>query len=395
MGDVGAHLANDGQLMKIALVSPYDYPYPGGVVKHISHLDKEFQRLGHNVRIIAACSDDVGDVPPQVIKVSGSIAHIPFAGSVARITLSPRVYRRVKKILKREQFDVIHLHEPLTPTLPLAVLRHAPLSPQSVVVGTFHAYRESMHPGYDYAKPLFEPFFGRLDGQIAVSEAVRDYLMPYFPCNYRVIPNGIDLERFSDPALRPLERFDDGKLNILFVGRLEKRKGFKYLLRAFAQVKKAVPEARLMVVGAYDKDDKEPFVLYARQHRLRDVRFIGQVSEDDLPRYYRTCHVFCAPSTGFESFGMILLEAMAAGKPIVASNIDGYRGVLEDGGEGLLVQPEDERRLAEALIRLLKDPALREKMGRQGQATATDYAWHKVAQQVLDYYRELLERKRH
>jgi phosphatidylinositol alpha-mannosyltransferase len=380
--------------MKIALVSPYDYPYPGGVVKHIFYLEKEFRRLGHDVRIIAACSEDVGEVPPQVIKVSGSIAEVPFAGSVARITLSPRVYRRVKKILKRERFDVIHLHEPMTPTLPLSVLRHAPLSPESVVVGTFHAYRESNHPGYEYAKPIFEPFFDRLDGRIVVSEAVRNLLASYFPEDYRVIPNGIDLERFSDPTLLPIERFDDGKLNILFVGRLEKRKGFKYLLRAFAQVKKAVPQTRLMVVGAYDKDDKEPFVLYAREHRLRDVRFIGYVSEEALPRYYRTCHVFCAPSTGFESFGIILLEAMAAGKPIVASNIDGYRGVVEDGEEGLLVQPEDERRLAEALVRLLKDPALREGMGRQGQVKAANYSWDKVAKQILSYYRELLEKKR-
>ena len=155
--------------MKIALVSPYDYPYPGGVVKHIFYLDKEFRRLGHYVRIIAACSEDVGEVPPQVIKVSGSIAEVPFAGSVVRITLSPRVYRRVKKILKREQFDVIHLHEPMTPALPLAVLRHVPLSPQSVVVGTFHAYRESGYPAYDYTKPIVERFLGRLDGRIAVS----------------------------------------------------------------------------------------------------------------------------------------------------------------------------------------------------------------------------------
>jgi phosphatidylinositol alpha-mannosyltransferase len=381
--------------MKIALVSPYDYPYPGGVVNHIFYLDREFRRLGHDVHIIAACSEDVGEVPQQVIKVSGSIAHVPFAGSVGRITLSPRVYRRVKKILKQEQFDVIHLHEPMTPTLPLSVLRHVPLSPQSVVVGTFHAYRENNHPGYEYVKPIFKRFFGRLDGRIAVSEAVRDFLTSYFPGDYRIIPNGIDVERFSNPDLRPIERFDDGKLNILFVGRLDKRKGFKYLLHAYAQVKKAVPEVRLMVVGAYDKEDKAPYVLYARQHRLRDVRFIGYVSEDDLPRYYRTCHVFCAPSTGFESFGIILLEAMAAGKPIVASNIAGYRGVLEDGKEGLLVQPEDEQGLAETLIRLLKDPALRGRMGHKGQAKAADYSWHKVAQQVLDYYRELLERKGH
>jgi len=379
--------------MKIAQVSPYDYLYPGGVVKHIYYLDREFRRLGHDAHIIAACSEDVGDMPRQVIKVSGSIVPIPAAGSVARITLSPRVYRRVKKILKEEQFDVIHLHEPMTPTLPLAVLRHVPLSPQSVVVGTFHAYRESSHPGYDYAKPIFERFFGRLDGRIAVSEAARDYLADYFPGDYRIIPNGIDLERFGDPDLCPVEQFDDGKLNILFVGRLEKRKGFKYLLQAFAQVKEAVSEARLIVVGAYDKEDKEPFVLYAREHRLRDVRFVGPVSENDLPRYYRTCHVFCAPSTGFESFGIILLEAMAAGRPIVASDIAGYRGVMEGGGAGFLVQPEDEQCLAEALIRLLKNPALRASMGRQGQAKAKDYSWQKVVQQVLDYYRELSEKK--
>lgn len=380
--------------MKIALVSPYDYPYPGGVVKHIFYLDREFRRLGHDVRIIAACSEDVGDVPQQVIKVSGSIAEVPFAGSVARITLSPLVYRRVKKILEQEQFDVIHLHEPMTPTLPLSVLRHVPLSPQSVIVGTFHAYRENNHPGYEYIKPVLERFFERLDGCIVVSEAVRDFMIPYFPGDYRVIPNGIDVQRFSDPALRPIERFDDGKLNILYVGRLDKRKGFKYLIRAYAQVKEAVPEARLLVVGAYDKEDRADFVLYARKHRLRHVRFIGPVSEEDLPRYYRTCHVFCAPSIGFESFGIILLEAMAAGKPIVASDIDGYRGVLKDGVEGLLVQPEDEQRLAEALIRLLKDPALRERMGRQGRAKAATYSWQKVAQQILDYYRELSERGR-
>jgi len=380
--------------MKIAQVSPYDYLYPGGVVKHIFYLDREFRRLGHDVRIIAPCSDEVDEVPQQVIKVSGSIAEIPFAGSVARITLSPLVYRRVKKILEHEQFDVIHLHEPMTPTLPLSVLRHVPLSPQSVVVGTFHAYREDNHPGYEYIKPVLERFFSRLDGRIAVSEAVRDFLLHYFPADYRIIPNGIDVQRFNDPTLRPIEQFDDGKLNILFVGRLDKRKGFKYLLQAFARVKQDFPETRLIVVGAYSKEDKAPFVLYARRHRLRDVRFVGFVSEDDLPRYYRTCHVFCAPSIGFESFGIILLEAMAAGKPIVASNITGYRSVLQDGEEGVLVPPEDTQHLAEALIRLLEDPVLRERMGRKGQEKAARYSWQKVARQILDYYQELLERKR-
>ena len=380
--------------MKIALVSPYDYPYPGGVTKHIYYLNREFRRRGHDVRIIAACSEDAGEVPEHVIKVSGFIIEVPFAGSVARVTISPRVYTRVKKILKQEQFDVIHLHEPMTPTLPLVVLRHAPLSPRSIFVGTFHAYRESPHMGYEYAKPVFERFMARLDGRIAVSEATRDYVSTYFPGDYRIIPNGIDAERFGDPALRPIERFDDGRPNILFVGRLEKRKGFKYLLRAFVQVKKAVPEARLIVVGAYDKEDKIPFVLYARRHRLRDVKFVGYVPEEELPRYYRTCDVFCAPSTGFESFGIVLLEAMAAGKPIVASDIAGYRTVLTDGEEGFLVPPEDEEALAVALIRLLRDPRLRRRMGEKGRVKALAYSWEKVAGQVLDYYQELREKKR-
>ncbi|HID64047.1 MAG TPA: glycosyltransferase family 1 protein [Anaerolineae bacterium] len=378
--------------MKIALVSPYDYPYPGGVTKHISALYDCFRHLGHEVRIIAACSNEGGDVPDHVIKVSGFIAPVPFSGSVARISLAPSIYRRVKRLLRQEQFDVIHVHEPMTPALPLVVLRHCKVVPRAVIVGTFHAYRESS-AGYNYGRAILQRFFKRLDGRIAVSEASRDYIAQYFPGDYVIIPNGIDVTRFSDPSLAPIERFGDGKLNILFVGRLEKRKGFRHLLAAFAQVKKAVPDVRLIVAGAYEKADREPFVLYARRHRLRDVRFIGFVPEEDLPRYYRTCDVFCAPSIGFESFGLVLLEAMAAGRPIVASDITGYRNVMRHGEEGLLVPPGNERALATALVSLLRDPALRQRMGEKGQARASAYSWDRVARRILDFYSELLEKK--
>jgi phosphatidylinositol alpha-mannosyltransferase len=378
--------------MKIALVSPYDYPYPGGVTKHISALYDCFHRLGHEVKIIAACSDDGDNVPDHVIKVSGFIALVPFSGSVARISLAPIIYRRVKRLLRQERFDVIHVHEPMTPALPLVVLRHCKVVPHSVIVGTFHAYRESS-VGYNYGRPIFGHFIQRLDGRIAVSEASRDYIAQYFPGDYVIIPNGIDVARFSDPSLAPIERFNDGKPNILFVGRLEKRKGFRHLLAAFAHIKKAVPAVRLIVAGAYEKADKEAFVIYARRHRLRDVRFVGFVSEEDLPRYYRTCDVFCAPSIGFESFGLVLLEAMAAGRPIVASDIAGYRAVVRNGEEGLLVPPGDEGALAIALISLLRDSALRQRMGERGQARASAYSWDKVAQRILRFYGELLGRK--
>jgi|Deesub1362B_J571_1020462.scaffolds.fasta_scaffold02815_5 phosphatidylinositol alpha-mannosyltransferase len=376
--------------MRIALVSPYDFSYPGGVTKHISCLEAEFRRRGHDVNIIAPCSEDGGRLPEHLIKISGFISPIPFSGSVARISLSPRIYQRVKEVLKRGRFDVIHLHEPLAPALPLIILRHSSLTPESILVGTFHAYRES-GAGYEYGKPILKRFINRLDGKIAVSKAARDYVASYFPGEYVIIPNGIDVERFG--KAEPLEGLIEGGPKILFVGRLEKRKGLKYLLRAFSLVKETLPKSKLIVVGAYDKDDKRPFIRYIRRHRLRGVRFVGYVSEEDLPRYYRTCDVFCAPSTGFESFGIVLLEAMAAGVPIVASDIAGYREVLKNGQEGFLVPPEDDIALADALIRLLKDPSLRKEMGRRGQEKANAYSWERVAGHILDYYQEL-RRKR-
>ncbi len=374
--------------MKIALVTPYDYPFPGGVTEHIMQLDREFRARGHDTRIIAASTEDQDALETNVIKVSGAVAPIPFSGSTARITLSPRVYRRVKKILNDERFDIVHVHEPAVPLLCLTVLRHS----HAINVGTFHAYRET-NAVYEYARPLAARIFGRLDGRIVVSEAVRDYVAHYFPGDYRVIPNGIDVERFASPEIQPIKRFDDGRASILFVGRMEQRKGFRHLMRAYSLIKEAIPEARLLVVGAFSDEEKAPFVRYARAHRLRGIHFIGWVSREDLPRYYRTATVFCAPSTGFESFGIVLLEAMAAGLPIVASDIIGYRHVLSDGVEGRLVKPGDAKAMADAIVGLLKDPTTRARMAEQGQATAAEYDWPLIAQRVLDYYGELTHKR--
>lgn len=371
--------------MKIALVTPYDYPYSGGVNEHISALDHHFRALGHDTRIIAASTTDEDVLGDHVIKVSGAISPVPFSGSTARITLSPQVYQRVKKILRDEKFDVVHVHEPSVPVLSLAVLRHS----HSLNVGTFHAYRES-NALFDVAGPIVKRIFNRLDGRIFVSEAVRDYVTRYFPGDHVIIPNGIDYARFSSPDIEPIARFDDGRPNILYVGRMEPRKGFRHLLRAYPYVKAAIPEARLIVVGAYSDKDKAPFLRYARTHRVRGVHFVGYVSPEELPRYYRTATVFCAPNTGFESFGIILLEAMAAGLPIIASDIAGFRSVIDDCSEGMLVPPEDEREIAQSIITLLRDPAQREWMSDCGRRKAALYDWSIIARRVLDYYRNLL-----
>lgn len=372
--------------MRIALVSPYDFPYPGGVTEHIKCLDRELRHLGHATTIIAASSTDKDSLEGNVIKLSGAVWPIPFSGSVARIGVSPRLYQRVKGILADGRFDILHVHEPTAPILPLAALRHS----RCVNVGTFHSYRDTAHYGFQYMGGLVTPFLERLDGRIAVSVAARDYIAQYFPADYTIIPNGVEVTRFSSPDIQPFPRFDDGKLNILFVGRLESRKGFRYLLRAYARIKAAVPEARLLVVGAYSKDDRAPFLRYARAHKLRDIRFLGYAEWADLPRYYKTAHVFVSPATGYESFGIVLLEAMAAGTPVIASSNVGYRAVIQDDVNGVLVPPRDEQAIADAVIALLHDPPRRARLADAGRCTAERYAWPQVTRQVVDMYERLL-----
>jgi phosphatidylinositol alpha-mannosyltransferase len=375
--------------MKIALVTPYDFPFPGGVTEHILQLDREFRRRGHDSRIIAASSSYSEGLEENVIKVSGAVSSFPFSGSNVRVTISPQVYQRIKKILKSENFDIVHAHEPAAPPLCPIVLHHS----RAVNIGTFHAYRET-NTAYQITRPILKPLYRKLDGRIFVSQAVRDFTLAQFPGEFRIIPNGIDCQRFGAKNIKPIERFDDGRPNLLYVGRLDKRKGLEYLLTALPLIQREYAEARLLVVGAYDRQDKEPFVRMVRKLGIRHVHFIGLVSRDELPRYYRTATVFCAPSTGFESFGIVLLEAMAAGLPIVASDITGYRQVMTQNREGKLVPPCEPETIARACTTLLDDARLCKRMGATGQHTAKRYDWQHIADAVLAYYDELVFLKR-
>jgi len=209
----------------------------------------------------------------------------------------------------------------------------------------------------------------------------------HFPGDYRIIPNGIDVEHFS-AEVSPIEGLCDGKLNILFVGRLEKRKGLRYLLGAYKEVTREIPNSRLIVVGPGARQEYENLISRAS---LEDVVFTGYVSNEELPRYYKTADLFCAPATGGESFGIVLLEAMAAAKPIVASHIDGYASVMSHGVEGLLVPPKDEQALASAIIHLLGDISIRQEMGSRGRQKVEHYKWQNIARRVVEYYTSLLD----
>ncbi|MDO8672199.1 MAG: glycosyltransferase family 4 protein, partial [Dehalococcoidia bacterium] len=243
--------------------------------------------------------------------------------------------------------------------------------------------------GYSYGKRILKRWFRKLQGKIAVSKAAMDFVSQYFPGYYNIIPNGIDFERFA-ADVPPIEEYCDGKLNILFVGRPEKRKGLKYLLRAFVYVQREFPETRLIVVGPKG-GLHEGYEKWIRKRGLQDVIFTGYVSNEELPRYYKTADVFCSPATGQESFGIVLLEAMAAGKPIVASNIEGFAGVMTHGVEGFLVRPKCEDALAMSLVHVLASESLRKAMGNAGRVKARDYSWDRVARRVLAYYQRLLD----
>ena len=365
--------------MKIALVTPYSLQQPGGVSEHVGHLRQEFLALDHDVTLIAPRGKRGGmEASPGFYGIGRSVT-IPAGGSRASLTFDVTLYAQVKAIMRSEQFDVVHLHEPFMPVLPYMVL----LNSKAANVATFHAYR-SANPWYTAFKPYMSALTGRLDARIAVSEPAREFVSTYFEGAYDIIPNGIDTDLFGE-QVEPFPWANDGTPRILFVGRFdESRKGFKYLLRAMALVRSQFPRARLLVVGTGDAEKYDGIM--ERHNLYGSVDFAGFVAKEELPRYYASCDVFCVPSTRNESFGIVLLEGMASGKPIVASEIPGYASVLTTEQEGLLVPPKDPTDLAMALVRLLADRELRMRMGEAGLATAGRHSWRWIAQRILTIY---------
>jgi phosphatidylinositol alpha-mannosyltransferase len=382
--------------MKIALVSPYDFPYPGGVTEHITALAAGVQARGHEVHILAACSASHRQNGVTTRVVTNKIISVPIGGAMARVGLSPFSYRRVRNILQREAFDVIHVHEPLTPGIAWYVLMQRVAPARPVTIGTFHAYHENPNWFYVRGRPIFSRFFARLDSLIAVSGAACRFASRLFPGDYRIIPNGVDLNRFGQtngvgPKAAPLDA--PVRTTILFVGRLDRRKGFLHLLQAFIRLRPRYPQLCLKVVGPFDPRSCGSYRKLAEAHGVTDIEFVGYVPPEQLPDVYRGADIFCAPSIGFESFGIVLLEAMAAGLPVVASDIAGYRAVITHGQEGLLVPPGQPEALAQALGRLVDDIHLRQAMARRGRSKAGRYDWNRIVDQVIDVYFETIERK--
>ena len=368
--------------MKIGLICPYVYPESGGVAQHVRFLYENLRLRGHDVRIITASHGPQRASEGDILRIGVGIS-MPTNGSVGTLTFSPRYRRQVRDLLARERFDLLHFHEPFVPFLSLFLLRES----HSVNVATFHAYA-GFSPSYELGSRVMGGHAARLHGRIAVSAAARHFIDRFFPGEYKVIPNGVDVPRFAQAV--QLARWKDGVPNVLFVGRLEPRKGLLDLLKAHRILRRTGSGNRLLIVGSGPQEREAR--RYVATRGLQAVEFLGRVSEAEKAQLFRTADVFASPATGGESFGIVLLEAMAAGAPIVASDIHGYKGVSRRDREGLLVPPHSPKELARAIARLLDDADLRASMRAAGQERVEAFSWPRVAARVEEYYGFVIRR---
>jgi phosphatidyl-myo-inositol alpha-mannosyltransferase len=361
--------------MRVGMVCPYTWDVPGGVQEHIKDLTEALIGLGHEVSVISPADDDT-PLPSYVVPAGRAIP-VPYNGSVARLAFGFLSAARVRRWVKEGGFDVLHVHEPAAPSLSLLACWVAD-GPIVATVHTANPRSRALHA----ASPVLQTALEKISGRIAVSEAARTTWVEHMGGDAVLIPNGVTVSRYQDAAPLPGWPGDGGVLG--FLGRMdEPRKGLDVLLRAFALLAAARPGLRLLVAGRGDLDE----VRFRVPEPFRDrLILLGQVTPEDKARFYHSVDVFCAPNTGGESFGIVLIEAMAAGAPIVASDIDAFRQVLRDGRAGELFPTGSPAGLAAAAARLLDDPALRQRLSAAARDAVRAYDWPMVARDVVKVY---------
>lgn len=374
--------------LRICLVSAAYRPYPSGVGEHVHGLALGLKELGQDVTILTTRFDGHGSEADELPVVRlGRAVLIPMNRSYATLPVGLSLARQVRSFLAENHFDVVHCHGMFWPEISYWAIRY------SRAVNVFTNLTAGFRTGAAGAglfRLLFRGQLARIHGHVAISVRSRSAVEAYVPAEYRIIPCGVDLTRFSPGSNAARGRGAGGRV-ILFLGRLDRRKGLEVLLRAMPRVLDGVPDARLVIVGG------GPMELPARRFvgaagLGAAVSFVGRVSPDDLPTYYSNCDVYCSPALGGETFGIVLLEAMASGTAVVASRIPGYDEVVTDGVDGLLFPAGDADALSRVLLEVLQNEALRRRLAEAGLQRSRQFAWPRVARMTLDYYQELLSR---
>lgn len=361
--------------MRVGLVCPYTWDVPGGVQAHVADLAEALLGLGHAVSVLTPADDDA-ELPPYVLS-AGRAVPVPYNGSVARLAFGPLSAARVRRWLRDGSFDVLHVHEPTAPSLSLLACWAA----RGPLVATFHTANPRSR-ALAAAQPALQTALEKIRGRIAVSPAARRTIMERLGGDAVLLPNGVAVDRFA--GAEPLPGWPHPAGTVGFLGRIdEPRKGLPVLLEAFTILAASRPGVRLLVAGPGDTDEVQAALPAPLR---RQVTLLGLVPAAVKPSFYRSANVYCAPNLGGESFGIVLLEAMAAGTPIIASDLDAFRRVLEDGRAGDLVPVGDPSALAGALRRLLDDADRRAALRAAGRDVVARYDWRAVAREVVRVY---------
>jgi phosphatidyl-myo-inositol alpha-mannosyltransferase len=362
--------------VRITLVCPYDWEAAGGVQVHVKNLARGLLERGHEATVLTPTT--AAPMEPWVRSV-GRPVRVSYRGTVAPI--APQSHRRVRSVLASLRPDVVHVHEPLTPSASM----FATLAAKGPVVATVHAYLDRSI-AMELAAPILRRIWRRVTVGVAVSEASASFLRRVLPdAPLEIVPNGVDVGAFAEAE--PRADLPTGR-RILWVNRLDAQKGFPVALAAFSKVLAEVPDAVLVVVG--DGRDREALALLTESARAR-VEMRGAVPNELVPSYLAACEVFVSPPVGQESFGIALVEAMIAGLPVVATDIPGYRDVVSDGIEGLLVAPRDPEALAAGLVRVLTEPQLAARLGEAGRERARTFDWPIVVDRLEELYSRAIE----
>ena len=361
--------------MKIGFVSPYAWDVPGGVQAHIRDLAHYYRNQGHAVSVLAPATDE-GSITESFVVPAGRPVAIPNNGAVARVLFGPVAASRVRQWIATEEFDILHLHEPAIPSLSLLACSIA----EGPMVGTFHVAAPRQKVAFAIA-PLLEPVIEKLRARIAVSEVARETLRIHLDTDAVVIPNGISAKFFADAKANPDWR---KTRTIGFIGRFsEPRKGLSVLLEALPNIARIFPDVKVLIAGPGEGIEAMQSVNPALRNKLQ---FLGRINDEEKASFLKSLDLYVAPNTGGESFGIILAEAMAAGVPIVASDIPAFRHLLEEGRYGSLFENEDATSLAETIIDLFKHDDKRKMLSESGMERAQRFDWSQVSDEIMNVF---------